>query len=397
MCGMLIAAAGIAETGNPLTLEQALELARRNSPELRAARMNTLAAETTVDSVGLWSNPELKFEAEGVGGDLDGFDDTEYTVLLSQKFRRGGKRRHEREVALQSVGIAGHMFAERELALLAEVRLAFIEVITQQEIDKVRSEQEQLGRAFVKVATSRYETGGGGELEVVQAELALEEIILAQTCCFGDLKAARARLASLIGISVEELGILAGEYYELDSIRTAVIADSHPALLRLDAEIEVLRAQAMLDRSRDTADIKLGAGYRYEAADDNSSFVFGASIPLNFIRGGRAAQAVSLAHAEALEVRKTEVHRRLQQDLSVMAALYEGAKLEAAMVHDSLMPKAEQAYELSKAGYEAGRFSWIELISSQQHLADIRIRHIEALRDAHFARAEITKFMKEGI
>ena len=144
MCGMLIAAAGIAETGKPLTLEQALELALQNSPELRAARMNTLAAETTVDSVGLWSNPELKFEAEGVGGDLDGFDDTEYTVLLSQKFRRGGKRRHEREVALQSVGIAGHTVAERELALLAEVRLAFIEVIAQQEIDKVRSEQEQL-------------------------------------------------------------------------------------------------------------------------------------------------------------------------------------------------------------------------------------------------------------
>ena len=288
------------------------------------------------------------------------------------------------------------MVAEKELALLAEVRLAFIEVATQQEIDKVRSEQEQLGRAFVKVATARYEAGGGSELEVVEAELALEEIILAQTCCFGDLKAARARLASLIGIPVADLGRLAGDYYELDLIEAAEIADSHPALLRLDAEIAALHAQAVLERSRDTEDIKLGAGYRYEAADNTGSFVFGATLPLNFTQSGRAAQIATLARAEALEARRIEVRRRLQQELSVVAALYDGAKLEAATVRDSLMPKAEQAYELSQAGYEAGRFSWFELINAQQHLTDIRIRHIEALKDAHLAWAEITKFMKEG-
>ncbi|MDH3982512.1 MAG: TolC family protein, partial [Kiritimatiellaceae bacterium] len=76
---------------------------------------------------------------------------------------------------------------------------------------------------------------------------------------------------------------------------------------------------------------------------------------------------------------------------------YSGAKLESEMMRDRLMPVAEKAYELSKAGYDAGRFSWVELITAQQHLADIRIRHIEALRDAHIARAEISKFMKEGI
>lgn len=397
ICGMLYAAAGFAESGTPMTLEQALALALQHSPELRAARMDTLAAGKAVAATGLRNNPELKFEAEGVGGDLDGFDDTEYTVVLSQKLRRGGKRRHEREVARHAVGIAGHAFAEKELALLAEVRLAFIEVAAQQEIDMVRSEQEQLGRAFVQVATARFEAGGGSELEVVEAELALEEIILAQTCCFGDLKAARARLASLIGIPVAEMGGLAADYYALDLIEAAEIADSHPALLRLDAEIATLRAQAVLDRSRDAADIKLGAGYRYEAAEEIGSFVFGATIPLNFTSGGRAAQVASLARAEALEARRIEVRRRLQQELSVAAALYGGSRLEAATVREQLMPKAEQAYELSKSGYEAGRFSWFELINAQQHLADIRIRHIEALKDAHLARAEVTRFMKEGI
>ena len=71
--------------------------------------------------------------------------------------------------------------------------------------------------------------------------------------------------------------------------------------------------------------------------------------------------------------------------------------MEAELTRDKLIPKAEQAYQLIKAGYDAGRYSWLELIAAQQHLADIHIRQIEALRDAHFARAQIYRFLKEGV
>jgi DNA-dependent RNA polymerase auxiliary subunit epsilon len=39
----------------------------------------------------------------------------------------------------------------------------------------------------------------------------------------------------------------------------------------------------------------------------------------------------------------------------------------------------------------------LELIAAQQNLADIRIRYIESLRDAHLAYAQLSKFIKEGI
>ena len=81
----------------------------------------------------------------------------------------------------------------------------------------------------------------------------------------------------------------------------------------------------------------------------------------------------------------------------MLTAVYGGAKLEAEMTRDRLTPKAEKAYELSRAGYDAGRFSWFELINAQQHLTEIRIRYIEALKDAHLARAEVSKFLEQGI
>ncbi|VGO21536.1 TolC family protein [Pontiella sulfatireligans] len=391
-----VALVGIADS-EPLTLDRALELARQNSPELRAARLNTQSAEKAVGAAGRWLNPKLEFEAEGVGGDLDGFNDTEYTIALMQTFERGGKRKHARAVAQESIGIAFQAEAEKELMLLADVRLAFIEVLAQQEVGGVREEQEELGRAFVQVAKTRFEAGGASEMELVQAELQLEEILLSQTCCFGDLEAARTRLASLIGISEKELGELAGGYYTLDTVETGAIAASHPALQRMDARIAVTRAQAQRAKAQDATDITLAAGYKYEAAEDVNTFVLGAKIPLNFVRSGRVEEAAQLLRADALGAEREEVRRRLQQGLSVIAALYKGAKLEAEMTRDKLIPKAEEAYQLSRAGYEAGRYSWVELIASQQNLADIRIRQIDALKDAHLARAEIHRFMKEGM
>ena len=120
-------------------------------------------------------------------------------------------------------------------------------------------------------------------------------------------------------------------------------------------------------------------------------------MPLNFVRSGRAEEAATLLQVDALGAQREEVRRSLQQELSVIAALYKGAKMEAELTRTKLIPKAEQAYELSKTGYEAGRYSWIELIASQQHLAEIRVREIDALKDAHLARAEIYRYMKEEI
>jgi cobalt-zinc-cadmium efflux system outer membrane protein len=397
LCSTLLAVCGFADESPPLTLEKALTLAREHSPELRAARLATLAAERAVHASGLRMNPVLRFEAEGIGGDLDGFNDGEYTLELMQTFQRGGKRRRARAVAQESVGIVLQAEAEKELELLAEVRLAFIEVMAQQETGKVREEQEELGRAFVKVARLRYEAGGASEMEVVQAELQLEEIILSQTCCFGDLEAARTRLASLIGLSEKEMGALAGEYYTLGTVEATAIAESHPSLKRMDARIAATCAQAQQAKAKDAADFTLGAGYKHEAAEALNTFVLGAKMPLNFVRPGRAEEAAALLRADALRAEREEIRRRLQRELSVIAASYKGAKMEAELTRDKLIPKAEQAYELSKVGYAAGRYSWMELIASQQHLAEIRVRHIEALRDAHLARAEISRFMKERI
>ncbi len=393
-----LAAAGFAVPAQQtLSLDQALEMARVRSPELKAARLQTQAAGEAARAAGRWKNPEIEFEAEGIGGDLDGFDDTEYTLALRQTFERGGKRKQGRAVAEKSIAAAFQAEAAKELALLAEVRLAFIDAAALQEADKARAAQEQLAAEFVQAAQERFDAGGASELELLEAELSRTETAMARLRNASALESARIRLASLIGIPEDDMGRLTADYYELPALETRTLPDAHPALRQLAAEAEVKRAEAALAGAADAADITLGAGVRYDAADDVNSFLIGASFPLNFVRSGRAARAAALMQAEAMTAEGEALRRQLQQELSVLVSAYAGAKREAEMTRDELIPKAERAYALSKSGYDAGRFSWMERIAAQQHLAEIRIRYIEALREAHLALAELSRFMQEGI
>ncbi len=395
MCGSLLAVTGFSQPADPLTLEQALALARANSPALRGADLEVTAARAAIGAAGLWDNPALSIQAEGVGGDLDLYKDAEYTVGLKQKFQLGGKRSKERATAAHAVGVSRASAAEAVLQLETEVRHAFIDLLAQQEIGQVRDEQMELARAFVEVAKRRLEAGVGSELEKTQAELALEETTLAQTCCFGDVAAARARLAALLGLPAIEVTQVTGPYYAVEAYSALRVDRSHPSLKRLEAEEQRIRSKAERDRAKDVADITLGAAYRYEAAGDLDTFVLSASMPLSFNRQGRAEQAAGLIYADAVRAERAEALRRLQQKLDILQELHKGAVMEVNLTRDKLLPKAEQAHAISREGYEAGRFSWLELISAQQHLAEIRIRYIESLLAVHRIEAELEPFRKE--
>lgn len=392
-CGM--AAVGIADPGT-LSLERALELARIHSPGLRAARTELQASEKGLGAAGLWKNPELEFDAEGLGWDNDLFSQGEYTVGVSQEFQLGGKQEKDRVAAQRSVEVFSQALREKERKLAAELRRLFIEVVFLQETQTVRSEQMELAREFVEVAKQRHQAGSRSELGVVQAELAYGEARLLLACCFGDLLAAQERLASLIGVPRTELGTLAAPYYELETLDGVVgVDESHPMLQRLTAEAERIRAGAERAKAQDISNVSLGAGYRHKATDNVNTFVFSASIPLAFHRQGRADHAVEWLRAEAVLVAREEALRRIQAELASLLALYDGAKYQVELMENNLIPAAQRAYELSKAGYDMGRYSWLELIMAQQNRADIQVRYIEFLRNAHLAHAQILQIISK--
>lgn len=393
--GILCAVSGFAEP-EKLTLDQALALARKQSPELRAARAQALAAGQDIRAAGLWNNPELGFEMEGIGGDNNGFGRGEYTLGISQELPISGKTRKAKDVAQYGLKAAEQavQLSEREFDVM--VRTAFTKVIALQEIAKVGKDQEILARGFAEAATKRYEAGGASELDTLQADSRYEEARLATLSIEKQLEAAMKNLASLLGVTSAEMGRPFGELYEaLADAGTVAVGASYPALQQFQSLEDQARAEAKLARSQGIPDLTLGAGVRYEAEGDNQSFVVGASIPLPFIKRGRYESAASMLRADAISAERDRLERDLQQDLTRLSVKYETAFVEAKRHREILLPKAAKGYELSREGYEAGRYSALEVIIAQQHFTETNIQYIKSLLDARLALAEMTKYISK--
>lgn len=377
----------------PLTLEQALALARTHSPELRAAQAEIDASQQQIRTAGYWRNPDLAFETEGLGGNNNGFDRAEYKAGILQEFPISGKIGKARIVARHGKQVASLGLDVVKLNIEITVRIAFIEVLAQKQIKTIRMEQEDLAVDFFKITQKRYEEGGASELDFLQSEMLLEEALLEKSVAEKQFEYKREELALLIGIPFSELGLLKGDLFRWKENPSVQVNHSHPALKQLQAREDQTHAEAQLAKTQGIPDISLGAGIKYEAESNIQSFEFMAVMPLPFFNNGRSQEATANLQAEAINAQQEAAFRTLQNELFQWKIVLETASVEAHRYEEILLPKAEKIYELSRVGYEAGRYSSIELIMVRQNLSKTRLRHIDAVRNAQLAQAKLTPFM----
>jgi cobalt-zinc-cadmium efflux system outer membrane protein len=389
------AAIGLSLSSQALTLDDALRLAAEKSPELRAARAEAQAASADIRAVSTWSNPELGFEAEGLGGDYNGTDSAEYTLSLSQEFPTSGKIRKARAVGVHAAEAAQIAIRQTGRRFETAVRLAFIDVQAAQEILTVRAQQLALTDEFAQAARRRHEAGAASELEVLQAEMMLEAGKGDQLIAEKNQTAALQKLARLTGFPI--LGKLDGDFVQPLEIRDGLaLRETQPTLQRFQALENQADAKVALAKSAGIPDVTFGAGARYEEAGDVQSYLFSASIPLPLWNRGRAETLAAGLRAEAVRYEHQLVRRELEEELMQTRTEFEIAVAEVSRFQTVLLPKAERAVQLVQEGYAAGRYGWLEQVEVQQELAEIRMGAIEAQRVALRAQAQLLKFYTEN-
>jgi cobalt-zinc-cadmium efflux system outer membrane protein len=385
------AAIGLSFSTPALTLDEALQHAAENSPELRRDRAEAQAASADIRVVSAWSNPELAFEVEGLGGDTGGTDFAEYTLNLSQEVPTSGKNRKARRVATYTADAVRLAGREAGLDFQMTVRLAFIDAQAAQEICTVRERQQTLAEDFLNASQKRHEVGAASELDVLRAEMMLATGQGDRQTAEKNLNAALQKLARLTGVPM--IGTVEGRFFHsLEISGGLTLNQMHPALQRFQTLENQADAAVLLERSAGIPDVTLGAGARYEENGNVQSYLFSASIPLPLFNRGRAGALAAGLRAEAVRFEHERVSRELEEALAQTRAEFEIASAEVSRFQTVLLPKAQRAVELVQEGYAAGRYGWLEQVEVQQMLAEIRMGAIEAQRAALRAQAQLLKF-----
>lgn len=343
--------------------------------EVRAARTErAIAALRPADTVSL----EIEdFPGSGLASEIDNL---QVTASFSRVWERGGKREAREALARRGVEVAGTRLAAAEFEIREEVETLYAEAALA---------EGRLALACDQIALSR-------ELEVViqrRVEAARDPLLAGARATSDRLRAeAEARRHAA---QAENLRAALGAYWlakddfriDPDFLEARVeprafdIADiSSPELDRLAKE--QLRSAALieLERAQAITDITWNVGLRKFGLEEDAAVIAGASIPLG--TGGRSEATVARARADQLRI---EVEREtLRQELIRRAAGYQRAALSALEqieeIDTVLLPAANEAVALARDGYARGAFSYLDIISAQSAVDDLREERLTHLR-----------------
>ncbi len=372
------------EEPKPLTVGDAISEALSKNPELRALEARIDSARRGVDVAKTYPfNPELNFE--------EGLD---RHIGVSQTFEWAGKRALREAIAKQDVAAAQAGLEGFKVALAAEVRAQFYELLVAQKQIALRQQSLQAADTLLEVSRKRVEAGFAPVTEQTRAQVevvkAKREIRLAQK----SVVLARASLNLFMGRDVQapldpqgELTAPTGNV-PLGKLLTAGL-ERNPELRVQRIELEKRGLAVKLARKEAAPDVSLEVFY--EGADEENRAGVGLSVPLPILRTSRPFVAAATAEQREAVVRYEAMQRILAANIQKAHAAFTATRDELALFSPDLEKELETQLAATQQKYTEGQVSFLLLLEMQQTYFDYLREYYDSLANVRTAQSELEK------
>jgi outer membrane protein, heavy metal efflux system len=381
-----------------LTLEQALEIAERQHPQLAEAHALVEAAAGRAQQAGALPNPELIVGAQQIPFDSDQSNQREYVAGVAQPIPLGGRLGKVREAELleREVRTRGLEVTRRDLR--KRVHSAFATALYQEQAFRTQSQVAQSVGKLVAATRARVDAGDAvpedsaraemelarAKVEIQRAESLREQALLALAAALGDVN---LRVKSLAG-NLDT----AFEIPTLESLSANLSAS--PEMLQADATLRAGEARVALAKAERIPDVKVEALYhRLDGAKENT-FDIGLSIPLPLFNRNQGRVREARAEAAAAEARARMTQNELSLRLRESHMQLTTALANARTFKTEILPRAETVLKSAEARYAAGDTSLADVLPIRRDWAAIQLSHLESLRDVMQAWADVSGYLK---
>ena len=375
------------EVAHAVTEDEAVALALRFSPDLRAARRQRGIAEGQIVAAGALANPTVEIQLLHLQdwGTRNGWS-VELAWEPPQPWLYGAKRAAARAAA----AAVGADVAEAEWQLAASVRAAHAALLALQEQRALVEQGAERRRRVAELVERRVSAGAGTRIDSGLALLAVSQLERERDDLAAQEIAAARDLGQLLGAAhpVRAAGAIpepAGAPPALDALVEAAIA-SRPALaaevMRFRQREEELRAE----HARNVPWLRLSAAPRYRADSSErytSDVLAGVqlTLPLFNFNAGPIAVAEGVRDQQHEQLRKLVAGvRRL-----VAAARDEIALRQATLrrYRESILPGLDAHEQLLTTAVAGGQLDLVARLTAEDVLLRGR-RELVSFRLAHY-------------
>ena len=389
-----------------LNLEDVINIALKENPQLRAMYSNADAAKTRIPQASSLPDPQLTLGIMSLPANSYAFNQepmTQKTIGISQSFPFFGKLALRENIASSEHRIVDQEVQQTNLVLLKNVKDTFFRMAFLQRAEDILIQNRTLLHDLIEITRTRYSVGKGiqqdilkSQLQSLQIEQQLIEIQEQYKNVSSELNILLNRLPqeSLARPQQPPLTDL-----DLDIIRLQEIAAKNsPILMMFQHEIELNQAQVSLARREYWPDFMLSVSYgQRETMSDFLSAMISVNIPL--YAGSKQARNVEEKkyHLQATEHTYSDQKNNLY--LKVKNLADETAKNRDLIIlyREQILPHAEQALNSSIAAYQNDKVDFLTVIDNQVTLLNNQLQLERFIAEYHQSVANLELICGTGL
>src|SRR5437773_2450796 len=398
----------------PVTVDQVVERAVADNPELRAMRAEVDAARGRLLQAGLRPNPMLDL---GGQANVSG-PDNNVTVGLSIPLDLNGRKAGRVGVAEREIDIKQAQVSDRERRLSAGVRLKAGDLLASRRNLEFTEELLGTNQKGLGLVRDRVQQGAAPPLEenLVLVEVNRLEASLSMLKSRVEILGLQLRL--LAGMPPDEPFSLQGELaprpWTLDRAQALEQAlAGRPDLMIARAEAAMAQARIRREEAEGRWDARFNLGYQRQESGFplNGLTDRGGTRPIqdtfNYVGGGvtitvpvrnrnQGNVAAASAEAQAAERKREGAELIVRQEVAAAFSQLAAAQRALDIYTRGVRDVAGRNLAVVRQAYELGRTSVLDVIAEQRRYIDIETGYTDALKLVYDAVIEIQRAVAVG-
>lgn len=378
-----------------LSPAEALRRAQENSPDVQAAQAALDAARGRASQAGLGPNPEARLDVENIqgSGPYRSSQAAETTLGVAQALELGGKRRTRVEAARAEVRAAEIRVAIARADLIRDVGERYAEAWAAQERLRLADEAVQRADDLARATQLLVDVGREPPLRALRAKTVAVEARAEASAATAALVAARSALAALWNDTQSSFALTLPETLNQPAGHGGAVDTLDVRLA--EAELASARAAVERERSLATPNVTVEAGIRRFSDTDDHAFVLHLAAPIPLRDRNQGATAAARAEAVTAEVRRNQALAAATRGQRDARAALSAAEAQLAAAGSTSVPDAERALKLARLGYQAGKFSLLDVLDAEAALATARNSLVQAQLSRAKAQAALARALAQ--
>jgi len=388
MMRMIVFACGIsllAQSAHAMTLNEAVEIALKNNPDVQSVRLEEGAAQGRLDQAGLLlrSNPVIEGSVSRKDTLPEGGEKAKnFEVRLSQEFELAGQRglrvdaaRSGREKALLDI-------RDRERVLIAAVKDAFARALAAKRRIELAGEAVKLQEEMVASAAVKFQSGDISALEQNLADVELGKARRDKMLAERERRETLLRLQEVLGVkpsvsfSIEgELPSEAPVIPEKDKMLASVI-QQRPDVQSAAAEATQAKAAMKLAGREAIPSVIVSGFYNHDTWLNEAGVML--SFPLPFFDRKQADRKEAAAKAGQALIKQASLGRTIEGEIVEAHANLAAAAEELSLFKKDFLGKTMENLSLMNLAFKEGKFGFFEVRLAQKDTIDAQFAYLES-------------------